>query len=345
MNDNLGEIFKDVKQASLTDSERASMRNNLRAYMYEHAAKAPFVVRISDHITGFFAHFDPSPRTRSVPAVFALVLVVGIGTSYAAENALPGDPLYAVKIYINEGVKGSFAVSQASQAEWNTELMTRRLEEAETLTSQDRLTTVARADIQAQLLRSAENFDKNVEALARTDDGAVAVATVQSNLEASLEAHVQVLAALTEDVPGIQSPAEPIIAAATMQASDSAAARTSAETIIEQSESPKVMTAALSKKADATEALMTVRAAVAANSNEAATTTVRAAAKTAFKAEQSISRGNANLKRGEYAKAFTIFQEAIRAAKSAEVHLDASARLNADIPATTTTEVSEPEQD
>ncbi|MDB5238058.1 MAG: hypothetical protein JWM46_328 [Candidatus Kaiserbacteria bacterium] len=337
MKENFADMFKDIQHASLTDNERATMRNNLQFYMHEHVARAPFSIRAREVLKRFFGIFDPATsNARLVPAFMVMVLVVGVGTSYAAENALPGDALYPIKIYFNENVQGSLAVSQASKAEWNTELMTRRLEEAESLTAQDRLTPVARTDIQTQLLRSADEFDKNVAALASTDDGAVAVATAQSNLEASLVAHVHVLAALTADVPAVQSAAaDSIMATAANQANDSAVARTSVEAIMAKSDSPTVRTAALSKKADATHAVMTVRAAVAATDKQA-TTTAHTAAKTAFKAEQSISKGDENLNRGEYAKAFTIFQEAIRTAKSAEVTLDASARLKTEIPATTT---------
>jgi hypothetical protein len=334
MNENFEKQFEAIKNERLTDTERILMRNDLQLFMSEHAPRAPLAIRFWDYIRESLAGFDTrSPRTQFVPAAFALVLIVGIGTSYAAENALPGDVLYPIKIHVNESVQGSLAVSQASKAEWNTQLMTRRLEEAETLTVQDRLTPVARADIQTQLLKSAQSFDENVAALAGTDNGAAAVATVQSNLEASLEGHVQVLAALTADVPAVQAAADPIIATAALQVSESRVARTSAEAIVASSTSPGVMRAAFAGKATAKQAVSAVRADVAAT---VATTTVHAAAKRVFKAEQSISSGNDQLKRGEYAKAFSIFQEAIRAARSAQSNLDASVRLNTDTTAAPT---------
>ncbi len=324
--------FESIKNERLTDSERVLMRNDLQLFLREHAPRVPLMIRFWDYVSDALSRFDSrSPRTQFVPAALALVLIVGVGTSYAAENALPGDVLYPVKIHINENVQGSLAVSQASKAQWNTQLMTRRLEEAETLTAQDRLTAVARTDIQTQLLNTAKNFDQNVAALAITDNGAAAVATVQSNLEASLEGHVQVLAALTVDVPGVQAAAaDPIIATAATQISDSQVARTSAEAIVASSTSPHVRDMAFATKASAKQAVSAVQADVAANV-EASTTSVRTAARHALKAQQTISTGNDQLKRGEYAKAFTIFQEAIRSAKSAQVTLDASVRLDTDL--------------
>ena len=331
MNENFEKHFESIKNERLTDSERILMRNDLQLFVSEHTPRVPLSIRFWDYMSNTLSRFDSrSPRTQFVPAALALVLIVGVGTSYAAENALPGDVLYPVKIYVNENVQGSLAVSQASKAQWNTQLMTRRLEEAETLTAQDRLTAVARTDIQTQLLNTAKNFDQNVAALASTDNGAAAVATVQSNLEASLEGHVQVLAALTADVPGVQAAADPIIATAATEISDSTVARTSAEAIVASSSSPEVRTMAFATKASAKQAVNAVQADVAAKAG-ASTTSVRTAARHALKAAQTISTGNDQLKRGEYAKAFTIFQEAIRSAKAAQVTFDASVRLDTDL--------------
>lgn len=44
--------------------------------------------------------------------VFVLLLAVlmGRGTAFAAEGALPGEPLYPIKIYVNEEVRAAFIV-------------------------------------------------------------------------------------------------------------------------------------------------------------------------------------------------------------------------------------------
>ncbi len=333
------DIFKGIKRQSLTDSERAAMRNNLSFYMSEHAPRAPFSVRMSDALARYASAFDTSSLShmRLAPAALSLFLIVGVGTTYAAEQALPGEALYGVKIHINESVLGSFAISHAAQADWNTELVTRRLEEAETLFAEDRLTPVARSQIESQIILTGAKFDESVSELAKTE-GETAVAAAQSNLEASLSGHVQVLTALAIDAPESEDALKPILDTVRVQAKAAQTARTTAEARVTAAQSDDgtkddVKAAAIVKKEAATEALVTVRAKVSASKNSAKTSSsTRAAGTSAFDAQQTISEGDQKLKKGDYGRAFSRFQAAIRAVTAAEVNLDAAERLQTDLP-------------
>src|SRR3989338_6381888 len=97
------------QQGGLTDLERNQMRGSLRAFMAVHPAEAPLSTRFRDWGNAALAMparilLLPHGRFAVLAAVF--LISTGMGTSYAAQSALPGDALYAVKININEKVAG-----------------------------------------------------------------------------------------------------------------------------------------------------------------------------------------------------------------------------------------------
>ena len=69
-----------------------------------------------------------------MPALLALLLLIGGGVTLVAEQSIPGDFLYPVKINFNEEVRSLLAVTDQDEARWQTEAAERRLSEAETLT-------------------------------------------------------------------------------------------------------------------------------------------------------------------------------------------------------------------
>src|SRR5581483_8271791 len=116
------------------------------------------------------SHFEPAPqvaqvrRVRSVYVFFSprlasalaavLIIVLGSGTAYASEGALPGDALYAVKVHGTEPALGALAVSDEAKAQWHATVAQTRLEEAETLASQGKLDATTSQEL-------AANFDEH----------------------------------------------------------------------------------------------------------------------------------------------------------------------------------------
>ncbi len=68
-----------------------------------------------------------------MPAMAALGLVLlgasGFGLAYAAEDALPGDVLYPIKLHVTEPIIGTFQRTPEQQAAWAVEQVRRRLAE------------------------------------------------------------------------------------------------------------------------------------------------------------------------------------------------------------------------
>ena len=137
-------------------------------------------------------------QRKFVPSlIIVLLLCVTGGFSAAAENALPGDSLYSLKVNINEQVKGIVAVTPEAKARLAVETTERRLQEAVILSSQGKLTDVTKQIIQTQLNKNATDVKNSVATLVATNNISVAQ-EVSSNFEASLKTHELILESLTK---------------------------------------------------------------------------------------------------------------------------------------------------
>src|SRR3989338_8802878 len=193
-----------IKRASmlrLTREEKVSLRNEIFSYMEENSARAQiasmrgFGALNRNSLRKFFGMFY---RPAFAGAVMICILVFGVSFSYAAENALPGDALYPVKIYINENIRTAISVTPQAKAGWEIRQAERRLEEAEKLVSEGRLSVQASAEIAISFQSHAEQIHKNIEKF-KSKGQINDAAEISSNLEASLSAHKKILSELNKE--------------------------------------------------------------------------------------------------------------------------------------------------
>ena len=118
MHDPLNKLKQAADAIRLSHDEKAIMRANLFAAI--DAAKYTPVLQVRT------AYVWASWR-YSASFALLLVFVLGGGTAYAAQGALPGGLLYPVKVYVNESVAEALATSpeaklsfHASRAEERT---------------------------------------------------------------------------------------------------------------------------------------------------------------------------------------------------------------------------------
>ncbi len=205
------DIFNAIRSIRLSDNDRAMMRGDLRVFMHEHPLRLSWWSRVTSMT---MRNNRPVYSWRMIEVAFAAIAIVflGAGTSYAAENSLPGDPLYAVKINVNEPIEGAFALSTSAQASWDVTLADRRLAEAEKLAAQGKLTPAVTEATAAQVAISTQHVNAVVSHLAKDKGDVASVAAAQAQLETSLSAHAQVLVALSAAAPDSKSQIEPILA-------------------------------------------------------------------------------------------------------------------------------------
>ncbi len=131
-----------------------------------------------------------------VLAPLAIVLLIGSGTSFAAEGALPGDTLYPVKVYVNEGVALSLARSSKAKAEAHAALAERRVAEAQALAAEGRLDATTTEALAVGLEAHIE--DAEAEATMADEDEAGKGREVREKLAVTIDTGARVLARLGE---------------------------------------------------------------------------------------------------------------------------------------------------
>lgn len=123
---------------------------------------------------------------RVVGSFVVLMLVV---VPAMAENALPGDVLYPIKVRFNEEVRGAMNSSPYQKIEWETERLERRLAEAELLAEGGRLTPDAEADVAEAIKKHTEAARASIDTIRQSDkdEAAIAEISLSSSLDVSEE--------------------------------------------------------------------------------------------------------------------------------------------------------------
>ncbi len=115
------------------------------------------------------------------------VLALGGGASVVANNSVPGDVLYGLKIGVNEKIEAALAFSDESRADEHLEAIAERHAEAKELDAEGKLSAEVKASLNA-------NIDAHARALAtalaniKASGNAEATAQLEAKLQAALDA-------------------------------------------------------------------------------------------------------------------------------------------------------------
>lgn len=159
MDNDIKKIINPLQQIKLAPHEKAEMRALLVQKIGENSS--PKQARIFP--------WHSIIRSHALGMSFASLIIVGVlgGTmSVAAEKALPGQLLYPIKIYVNENVSRLLiTTSLPAVAEFETNLVEKRLVEAERLSEVAELTDVQKQQLEesfvSQTARAVGAIEKN----------------------------------------------------------------------------------------------------------------------------------------------------------------------------------------
>lgn len=180
-------LKKEAYKLSLTRDEKRVMHANLMARMNASESMAPARSRPSPYF--FF-----SPQLMMPMAALLVVVLVGSGTAYAAEGALPGDPLYVIKTKVAEPIQGALAFSAEDKIQFHSGVAQTRLEEAEVLASQNRLDAGASAELASNIDKHIAERQELADKLDEEKPGRGSEALARSST--SIAAHSDILVAL-----------------------------------------------------------------------------------------------------------------------------------------------------
>lgn len=206
------QLHNQAKSVKLRAVERAELKDRLQMYMEYHplpqseAAAAtktsPAALPRRILTTTVQKWFTP---VAGVTATFLILILPVI-----AEQAVPGDLLYPMKVQINEEVRSTLTFSSQDKIKWETTRIERRLAEARLLESQGKLTDELEQAVAAAVRTHARNTETEIAALREVDaeEAAVAEVSFASSLAVQSEALVQ-----TSRDRAVNTPASPVLLA------------------------------------------------------------------------------------------------------------------------------------
>lgn len=140
-----------LKNIRLSDSARTRIADNLQAYATFHSVRVEAENRLIKQVPVTTSTSLLSLRYSFMPLILILAVVIGGSTTFAAQNAVPGDFLYPVKTEFNENIRTAFAFSADSEAKVQTALLEERIEEAQTLHTKGRLSGETATQVSANI--------------------------------------------------------------------------------------------------------------------------------------------------------------------------------------------------
>lgn len=172
--DPLTKFTEQLRAITLSNSERVALRASLLINMRENVVQRPV---LSPWSQLFF-----SKHAQAAFLSIVIVICYGGSVSLAAEGALPGDILYPVKTRVTEPVARLItANSPAAEATFETRLLEKRLEEAESLETGEKLDSKLKQEVREVIheqRKKAKSKIKNIEDVGAVSVSAVATSTV-----------------------------------------------------------------------------------------------------------------------------------------------------------------------
>lgn len=191
-------LRRQLKKINIDSREKQELREGILGYIKQNPCED---VRKTGSIRQIFQvqRFNVllTNKPMFITVVVALVALVSGGTALAAENTLPGDVLYPVKVYVNEEVRASFANTDEERAEWEATLAQRRMIEATLLAQRGELREDLAVKVESRLSMHIQKTETLIDRL--NDEGKTEeAAEAQAKLDALIRLHQDLLARLDE---------------------------------------------------------------------------------------------------------------------------------------------------
>ncbi len=255
-----------------------------------------------------------------MPIILIVIILLGGGTSLAAQGSLPGELLYAIKTHVNEPVRGWVAFGAKAKAALEADLATTKLEEAEELGAKARLS----ADVRAQI---AENFQEHADKVQfrirefeeRDADKAV---DIVSHFQASLKAHERILLSIGSSQKGATEQSARVLASKVHAEADDVA-RDVARAEKEVGSSPNVASAAMGRLTAAENKIAEVQKFIESKKEVLGVTATLQAEARLKVAENLVAQGKLQMNAKLYAQAFVSFGNAHVIAQEAKLLIEA----------------------
>ncbi len=189
------QLKKKSEAIRLRASEKVELQSRIVAFMEYHplsaAIKATPVPKSKSIMEPYKMVVIPRVYVQMFAGAFALFLIVGVPA--LAENAIPGDMLYPVKVNVTEELRSTLSTNSYEKVVWETTRLERRVSEARLLAQRGELTPEVEAEVLAAVQVHSKEAKRQIETLRETDaDGA---ALAQMTFATALDVQSSVLKA------------------------------------------------------------------------------------------------------------------------------------------------------
>ncbi len=167
----------------LQAAERRELRARVVSYMEYHplqtpalrkSVKSPIQMAALSPYNIVQIPFSIVLKWSAAAAAFLLVVVPVL-----AEQAVPGDNLYAVKVRFSEEVRSTLTLTSYGKVEWETERINRRISEARLLANEGKLTNEVEAEIAAAVKEHTEIVQHEIDVMRESDVDQATLASIQ----------------------------------------------------------------------------------------------------------------------------------------------------------------------
>lgn len=167
----------------LKADEKRELRERVVSYMEYHpiSSKVQVKAKSDKNLNNELAEVTIFQISwwRAFQVTGAVLGALVLSISYFAEQAVPGDSLYAVKVKVNEELRSTLALSPYEKVVWETERLNRRIAEARLLASEGRLTEAVEVEVANAVREHSENARREIEVLKQTDKEEATLASIQ----------------------------------------------------------------------------------------------------------------------------------------------------------------------
>lgn len=159
-NEKIKNGIKEIKKIEMTYSEKRIVFDNLLSLI-----EAKKENKTNLNYGSIYSFFFSSPGRRLVYYVLIPLTIIlsGGGVAFASQDSLPGDFLYPVKTKIIEPVGAALSFTSEAKTKHESRLISRRLEEAETLAKKGKLDAEKEQKINKLLEKHTVSLGKSIE--------------------------------------------------------------------------------------------------------------------------------------------------------------------------------------
>lgn len=315
---------KYTKKVNLTPAEKKQIRDNLNAFVAFH----PLVRKQASSRHIFWRFPNPLLILNTKPMIATLIAAVlvafGGGTAAAAENTLPGDWLYSMKVKVNEEVRSALSLTSEAKVAWDARRAERRLEEVEKLSEQGKLTTSTAQMLANKFKKFSEKTEARLQKL--QDNGKLSAEQVdrlKENFEVALEAHNTVLER-AQDREKLKS----VVDSLKVQASSTIRQRLNKEQkLVEENTTSTLKNVAENRKNAANNKIAEVEKFIENNKDKVGAGNLAEAVKKIGEAKATVAAGDSLFNEGKYAGAIEKYSKAHRQAQEAKKYLSTNFHL------------------